>query len=106
MILVEGDHRDVAHVGVDGVAEEEKLHHRQGHHHRHGEPIATHLMELFPGDDPEAKRHAAPRSCRRWPSSRTIETKASSTVTRLSRKFVMERPSGPRVAAATVRGSA
>ena len=51
LVLVVDDGRDVADVVVDGVAEEEKLHHGQRDHHPHGEAIAFQLQELLAGDD-------------------------------------------------------
>src|SRR5262249_27385994 len=106
MVLIVCHRGNMADVGIDGVAEEEKLHHRQRHHHGQGEAIAADLVGLLPGDDPQAKRHAAPRSWWRLLSSRTMDTKASSTVTRLSRNLSMPMPRGASVASAIFWGSA
>ena len=80
MALVPDDGRDMADVRVDGVAEEEELDDRQHDHHRESEAIATKLLELLPRDHERAKAEAHCAA----PSARTMETNASSTVTRVS----------------------
>ena len=46
-VLVVDDRRDVPDVGVDGVAEQEKLHYRNHHDHRKGNAVASELDELL-----------------------------------------------------------
>jgi hypothetical protein len=49
--------RQVARLGVDGVAEQDQLHHRDAQHHRPGDPVAGDLLELLD----QHREHAAPR---------------------------------------------
>src|SRR5262249_48488966 len=84
-VEIEHDRWNVADVGVDGVAEQEQLHNWQSDHHGEGHAVAPNLTQLFPGDGPDAKRHAALPASWRARSSRTMGTNASSTGTRLSR---------------------
>ncbi len=106
VVLIEHDRGDVPHVGVDRVAEEQELHDRQGHHHGQGQPVAAELLELLPGDDPRAQRHAALRSWCAASSSRTMDTNTSSTVARATRQAPTAMPSGASTALASAVGSA
>ena len=55
------DHRgNVADVGVDGVAEQHELHHRQARHHRERRAVTTQLEQLLPGDGQEARHDELP----------------------------------------------
>jgi len=60
--LVDDDGRDVAHVGLDRVAEEEQLDDREPGHDDQGEPVAPHLDELLAEHRPEARHHSSSRS--------------------------------------------
>jgi len=104
LVLVVDHGRDVANVGIDGVAEEQQLHHRQHEHHGHRETVAPQLEQLFPRDDPRTQVHAALLRSARC-SSRTMLTKASSTVTRVARARLMSRSSSPSTVVASSTGS-
>ena len=50
LVLVVDHRRHVADVGVDRVAEQQELHHRQDDHHRERQAIAPQLQQLLPRD--------------------------------------------------------
>ena len=62
--FVEHDRGEVAHIGLDGVPEDEQLDHRNTDHHREGEVVPPHLDELFAEHRPKAGHHRSSRSCR------------------------------------------
>ncbi len=53
--------RHVARRGVDGVAEQQELHHGDEQHHGEGQPVAAQLHELLDEHGPRARRGGRPQ---------------------------------------------
>ena len=99
-VVIEHHRGRVADVGVDRVPEEQELQHWEDDHHGEGEPVAAELEELLAGDGEEA---AEPHDAAA--SSRTIETKASSTVARARAQRSTGIPSASRTRRVRASGS-